>query len=994
MSKRIRIAIAQIHSVPAYASRVHNYREEPAPALPEPDRFPGFLGDLAGKRGVPGLARVVGAAHQQDLDSKLRSILLHCGSLRPHVVFFPEYSIGQLEIPLLAEAARAHGFVVVAGSHVVRTTRSALDAYRKSPLKDIATQPAEFAGKAVSPILFPDGSAQVRFKTVRSKWEPDLVLHAGPQAPVSVLVPGSTVQIDLRICIEAPAVLQPGYDLIGVVASSPTTKPFDDLFALSLWSEVAGVLCNDASFGRSAVRVVRQLVAPDFKELLELPAHDEALLVVDIDLDEQRLKRESIVEPTPFAIVARAPLLYEAIPEHAEVGDWIAAVREGKRALAPEEVKRYASRRRLPESLRQQLKLLSQILSNRGDPTADEGFLVDAVRIGRQTPPFSSRCVQALEHAQHAVAALLVGGDNDPALSKAISRMGAALQQWKGKQPVLAEALPPLSDAAVDRESPLQDRQEERATLVEFLRREHLVVLEGLPGIGKKRLAAAVVAEVAPKALVLEKHCAAGVPADQLVEELVEEIGIDLDSLSTMSPATRARVSRIIILHNADAVLEEDGGGAFTEFVRRLAGTGVRVLALSARQLRGIPGARRYLGRLPEEDLERILRFWCETYGVQAPPGLARKLHGYPLAARFAAVALREGRQAGVDHVRFVRELRSEIVRVLLADIQLPDDEERALRALCIFRRPVHHAVLEMLPIDDLADMVERLEERLLIERMGDQIFVTPLIRDFAEEEWLRAGGYGAFHSAAADFYRGQAAVGSLVGRLEAREEAIYHLAAAGRFKEARELGVSWEAEARAAMRDLARRRQYQECLVVCEQLVSSKGYSAEVGGYVALSYAKLKKYPDARAEIEKLRRFGAVAGRTLTAVGEALVIGGAFTEGMPLLEEAAQTNPEDAYVRAAIADALLDRNQPERAEEFIEEALRLDARNFRALEVASRIARSRNRPEDALKLAKRARRIQPTRAQRVIEKAMAALRRKYGENIPPAVLADDEEWA
>ncbi len=987
ISPRCRIGLVQLATIPAYVTPKVEWLREPAPPLDE--KTQPYLAGIKNKPGIQGLRDAIYETYGQDLFSKLRLILQAVASHHVDLLVFPEYSIPLSALKQLSRWARENSSTIIAGSHTVVITPTALKEYADCGLRAVQESPNDFARKALSPIFFADGRTDFRLKVTRSKWEPDLLLGEADQEPFTITLQGQEISVQLLICIDALrlGMVGRGAKLLAVCALSPQIEPFQTLFTQALINEVPGVIANSAVYGGSQFSLTGPSTASDFAELLKVGTSDEVLLIADVELGRQFQKRRSVDSEPSWKLVARKPLLYRAVSSHARLSDLLESARANTTLQVPLSVlNEFALDPHLPKAMRQQLEMFIGA-SQEGAITPAEGqLLLDAISIPEVILPFWNRCRQGLEESNRQIATLLPDYPDDGSLTDALQTVSYGMRHAKGRLLPLTVQPSPLREGSAQAPHLFVNREDEVGRLSRRLLKDPVTLVTGLAGIGKKTLVQKVIDELFPRYHKKAIHCVDGMTPSELLEALAAAL-LAPERLKKLDAASKVRECHILVVHDLDLV-DFRGSGLvdLVQYWELLHGTAIRIVFLASRNISELDIASLSLGPLNDDDTRRIFDYYCRLFGVSAigQSDIVAHLWGYPLAARTAATLLREGGGETFAKLRFLKKLRSEVAKILFRGLSLSGEERKALEALSIFRRPVEAELVERLGIQD---SIDGLESRFILSREDGRIFVIPLVREVAIEDWIKQGAATAYHRIAANHFKDQIASSDSIRRFEATDEAVYHFSSIGDFVTARSLGGDWFQRARSASRDLYRRRGYKESAAICEKALETTPTDRDFLVRLVMCSSKLRRWPRGKACIERLRSLGSVPAKALTSYGEALARAGIRQEGKAYLEECLEQHPGDPYALAVLANVHLDEGNLALARNLADEALEGDALCVRALEVASIISRSEGNNERAYELAYRLMGIDPQRGERIFQKARSALVKKYGGGVPGDLL-------
>jgi hypothetical protein len=975
--RKLRLALAQISSLPAYSTLVSDYTQEPSPPpgeTPQP-----ILAPLVGQPRFAQLARTLGDAHLSDLRLKALHIIQAVEPFKPHLLCFPEYSIPRALLGFIAEQSKRTGITIVAGSHLVQTSEAALEEYRNAGFVFIAKAPAEFTRKALCPVFFPNSNISFWLKRHPSKWEPDLVLADDPHAPLVVGIDGTSTNVDLRICIDALAGSGlENADAMIAIARSPSKSPFGTLFHHLTFTEVPCALVNAAEYGGTSIYVNSSMPRDDLQALSRIDSPDEAVLIADLHLDEQHARRGSTVTTRPATLHARMPLLFFAARDHAVAFDAVYSLTMTNVAEVFEKVVRL---KEAPAVLHENLRTLKQSF-DLGTLTAQElGVLGQAIAIPQTVLPFANRCSQALTRVMQVVAQALAERPDLRTLPVAISAAGEAQKVYQKQQFRLSQAPPELEP--FEKTPPFYDREDEQGKLRILLERSNVLVVAGLRGVGKRAFLERVLKEVFPRTRPVEISLVSEMTARRFVQHLESVLDLAFDVLKGATEARKRDLANVVIVRDT-AHAFANVASALPEIVAALEGTRINVLIATSHapaQL-AVPVLR--LGTLAPADAQRLYSYWCNAAGVDEHQIVLRTTYGHPLAIRLAVQRQQEGDASFVGTLRFLTKFREEVFEILLSGTKLTEAERRTLGYLSVFRRPCPPSLVSGSAHVESAALAS-LEERMLIEHTDEGVSVFSVVNDYIRHEEKDSGHAAAYHTIAAKWYEARIKDAQGYERLLAREEAVYHYTNCGDLQRARELGADWMPEARSAVLNLYRNRDYTRCLSVCEAIISVRPES-DVLARSAVCNIRLSRWEPGQARMKEALAMGNVPSSLLVSYGEVV----AQKLGDPSwLEKAVEAFPDNAYAFAALSDSFFSKGRVDDAWRAAMESLDVDPECARGLEMASRIARSRRDYKTSYDYAIRAMAVNPAKAADNLRKVIADLRKEMNGRLPEWVDKD-----
>ncbi|HYB61438.1 MAG TPA: hypothetical protein VEH50_08160, partial [Methylomirabilota bacterium] len=354
--RKIRVAAVQVDYQPSYLGRSFSYLHEPA-LLQEAENGLAALVEFSGIALERALIKQIWV---DNICRKLEAILYFCAVHETDLVVFPEYSLPIEALPWCAQSARERRMVIVGGSHTVLGDEESRRIYEQAGLGNLNLSPADPESdirKSICPIFIPDSAPTVIEKNARSVWESDMA-GGRPAKTLEISIRGTKFRLAVLLCIDALDVSQLAQlysgkntpELLIVPSLSQSTAPFEHVLQLFLMNEVPSIYANGAITGGSRV-FARSGTAttswPAEKEGTEpLTREVEAVVIADIDFDEQMEVRRTIKPHLGMRVRSLAPLLYTS---HSDLCQTFSGLR--KRCFAPRLDK-------LPSDARDQLSML------------------------------------------------------------------------------------------------------------------------------------------------------------------------------------------------------------------------------------------------------------------------------------------------------------------------------------------------------------------------------------------------------------------------------------------------------------------------------------------------------------------------------------------------------------------------------------------------------------------------------------------------------------
>lgn len=575
-----RIALAQLSFNPAYLDESGvSYLHEPV--FPGDDEH-GFH-KLAGLQEVHELRTRIATAFIDHMSHKIGTVIRFAAREKVQLMVLPEYSVPVELLEECMKLSREHNMVIIAGSHIA--TRPAINEH--SRLGIAASGEGSRLGRAVCPVLLPNGQSHLFEKINRSKWESSL--PAGVRSgPVSVQLGKEPIQIEVLICLDAlqePAGrkasrMKSSPSLVAMPSLTPSVDLFYKRCELLLASGKVTLFANIADFGGSRVftraeRAKGWLVISDGVDSIQ--KHCEAVVILDADLSSQFEVRKSTSEHFPVRDVSVVPLLYS---RHSEVcKEFLSLVQalEGQFDAdsmgLPEKLKRFIAidYRLFPRIMQEKLKhfLANVVEPGLADHTAWRESLTP-VAIETTTSTDSLRwdlCGKAIELVNEltlsgrypektdlfmATYKYLVNRRNELR-----TRMEPSPPNAGGLAVVSSEEPPVLAAGVAPFEPPFYDREPILSAIQRFIDStdKACLIVAGMRGIGKTAIGREVFKKVVPPTWKrMRIPLTEGASYPRLLAELAHLSGLRLPGESVLdSPAKQIDLAQNVLLNFSHA---------------------------------------------------------------------------------------------------------------------------------------------------------------------------------------------------------------------------------------------------------------------------------------------------------------------------------------------------------------------------------------------------------------------------------------------------------
>jgi len=1004
--RRIRVAAVQLDYQPAYLGRSFSYLREPT-IIEETENG---LSALVEFSDIKETRESIKAAWVDHLHRKIDSILYFCGVREADLVVFPEYSIPVEVLRLCHSSAENRRMVVVAGSHTVVGDEESREIYEGIGLGNLNLRPADPDSdirKSVCPIFIPGSRPVIVEKRSKSVWETDMT--SGRAASTFGLnIRGTTYKVAILLCIDA---LQldglAGYagetrpELLIVPSLSRSTGPFENVSQLSALNEIPSVYVNGSQTGGSRVLAKSGTAThswPMEKDGVKLGESTEAIVIAEIDFNEQVEVRRTVRPHLGMKVVSYAPLLY--VSDSDLCRSFIALRQKCSDPRA----------NRLPDEVREQLSMLSKT-----DPllfphllqtkirllldSAQSGSLrAEDIKMFLETADVPAETCSTFVLRQLLIQDALnkvVGLVNLPGSVREQDRIFKVvknLSRGRVELPPTIGTIPlsGLSDSGLvssfKRKTKERDAGSEsvaffdREQTLNLIRRfvnagdQRAYFVQGMKGIGKSALVRRVFVDVLPRWRRLWVQVTEGISYGQLIAQCASNLDIPVNEIpggaeaKELAEAVMTRLDSLeataLVLDDCDNLLgptgdfsDEETKRFVVDLVSKPSRRNAKVFLLSNASL-PLPevsqaaAMHRQLRGLEPQDARNLLDYWIriqreEMRGqpIDIPEKLVSFLQGHPLAIRIAArlCATYTPDQLIGDLVIF-RKLREAIVEVLLDRVILTDSQRALLEFASVFRSGITLELFRKWGGDAALIELDSLLARFLLELSGDEYWMHPAIAHYFYEQ-IDAKRCRTYHMIAAEYYL------RAYGRSQPKNigvliEAIYHVAASGDIEQAKSLGIHKE-QLRALARAAYARRDWEDSLRYYEAISRIDPKDLDGLAHMALGLGRLAQWAEADAYFDRAVKIKE-AYWIYQSYGAIKVNAGLLIEGEKLLMRALDLNGRDSATLAGLATLRLHQGREYEAEKHFKEALELNPENSYALSHYSRFLIARGRKREA----------------------------------------------
>jgi tetratricopeptide (TPR) repeat protein len=517
------------------------------------------------------------------------------------------------------------------------------------------------------------------------------------------------------------------------------------------------------------------------------------------------------------------------------------------------------------------------------------------------------------------------------------------------------------------------DRHEEqrRIELATDSQEAHIILLQGLPGIGKRTLLSRALETLFSRPDLRAVTVRPGTEWVELALQLCAFAGISPPEDGTNQTDVEKRlIEAIETLHSSGVILvfyeiqywlDEEGVplpllvkllewfSADKAFASRpVFMTSTRIPALYFEQKKKIQTIR--IQGIADEHLTALIRHWVaiEKGLVDIEQAklntLSSELYGYPLAARFAASLISHyGLDALLEHPLEMRELRIDIAKDLMTYARVSDDGVCILQALSALDAPIPNKyVAEALNLspEQFRESIESALSFGFLDTDGVFLSIHPLVRDFYWRALAHNPDYLNITKRLAQEslkYLETLKVGSI--DYSVLLPTVFRLLAmSGQIKRARELRSDLLGTLLEAAIQLYHRRAYEEALNYVELVLEGNRDNWDARLYKARCLSRLGKPRAAQPILEEMRKERSYSVRVLHESGRAAMAEQQWETALDWFAKALAERPDDLPSLRDSAECYLRLKDLKNAEGFVKVALEIEPRNAYLLATESRV--------------------------------------------------------
>jgi len=820
----------------------------------------------------------------------------------PDIVVFPEGAIPDVMLQDIRDTAIKAQMTIFAGTHTLRLTRDWQRRYKRLGLDNRTKKVWEknlSHGDSLLPIFHRNKSF------FRRKSSPSIFEFTDGQL-LQVTVPSieiltlqeenGALNVLPLICSEA---LQrhsekDDFQIAAICAYDRNPRGFDHLISHYVDNQKVVALANDGFFGGSGVflPVDKRNSAWWWSETVRgrLPEGD-GIITIEVDLDTVAPQVGVVNPKIGGTLKAISAVTYEYNPNAGfNASEEIVKLKETKDNTTQAQVIGQLLERDLPAIQRMKLSHLHRLAKNQ---TADKNAW--AV-FGRDCQVASSGGLRQLQDklaktcADRLTKIIYVGEIEDEAILGHISRyIGMCYKRGRANQKALSN-----TSTRSERVNAIVGRQDEFRDLISFLNDESLVIyqISGINAVGKTSVVQTAIEQSGHRNVFSIKLVKASTPGF-IWASLIVQLGYALHearafSIEKVRPllADRLPHNSVLVIENAHHCLEHHTWRdarfpeLFMELSKLISEFNCKMVIETAANIHldFVPTNTWKLYRLRGlKDTEGVNLLMQQLrrvglnprhYSTQQCLEVVKKLGGHPGAIILASEYIEQSTMSNVlGDIQKRKGSYLEIVRRIIKELYLTEEESLAIALLSLARRPVPtQVVVQAAKFDDLA-VFRDLYQAALIERYeNDHIMVAELLRNFADLPPLNPDQERDFHEAAAKAFASLATTADSVQQIEWAVESKYHAFACGKPSLASQV-IELIDGSLAAAKELTQRKEYEEAKTIIEGVLKVDR-EAETLELAAQIYANLGECDSALTLAKEVTREPGEGSWIFTEVG------------------------------------------------------------------------------------------------------------------------------
>ncbi len=852
---RIQIAVCQLECHPALRVSDIDYLREPF--------MPQSTTDMSlskAARASLDVAKLQSLCKEQYLEwhsKRLKTILdfLANEEKPPDIVVFPEGAIPDVILPDIRDAAIKAHMTIFAGTHTPRLIKGWQRTYKRLGL-DTHTKKAWEKdlphGKSLLPI-FHGNKSFFRRKSSPSIFEfTDGQLSHDKVPDIDIVtLPSENGDLNVLplICSEALQrhEAKDDFQIVVICAHNAKSSMFDSLINHYVDNQKVVILANDGSFGGSGIflPVDKRINTWWWSDTVKgrLPKGD-GIIKVEVDLDAVAPQVGVANPKIGGALKGVIAITYEH--------DSKAGFRASREIAGPIKTKDYTIQaevigqlleRDLPVIQRIKLSQLHRLAKNQ---TADEN---EWAVFGRDCQVANLGSLRQLQQKLAKTCAdrfseiISAGVIDDEAI---LGRISKYIGMCRKRGPVNQKALTNTFTMSASVNA-IVGRQDEIRGLTSFLNDKSFVIyqISGMNAIGKTSVVQTAIEQTGHQNVFSIKLVKASTPGF-IWASLIAQLGYAPHearafSIEKVRPLLVDHLPRnsVLVIENAHHCLEHRTWRdsrfpelfkglyeLFREFNCKLVIETAVKLKLDFVEPNSLKLCR--LSGLKDIDGTNLLRQQLrrvslnpQNYSPHQYLEVVKKLGAHPGAIILASEYIEQVTMSKVlEDIHKRKGSYSAIVRRIIKELNLTEDESLVIALLSLARRPVpSQVVVQAAKFDDLA-VLSDLYQAALIERYeNDHIMVAELLRNFADLPPLNPDQERDFHQAAAKAFDSLATSTDSVQQIEWAVESKYHAFACGKPSLASQV-IELIDGSLAAAKEFTQRQKYEEAKIIIESVL------------------------------------------------------------------------------------------------------------------------------------------------------------------------------
>ncbi|MFW6030036.1 MAG: AAA family ATPase, partial [Halanaerobiales bacterium] len=793
-------------------------------------------------------------------------------------------------------------------------------------------------------------------------------------------------------------------DLIVIPSWSPKTEPFKELGLISGLNEKVVVYCNAALYGNSFIAAQVDNRSLDYHMISggtkPLLPKEEAILVVDIDLDEQHISRGTTKPRSPMKILNYDSLVYMSDDIQREVNNIKDNLKKGDVLDFIDNYKQVISKQYI-----EKLKILIKGIENTSLRPSDIKYLLSFCPI-KDIPPLLKLELDLITYTIEELTKLLIEGKHDDVgnIGKYLGILG---KHQKINQSLLPDIYITLStdkdgekaNYSSTRTSRLQEelgsfqnRGQDLNYIRDFIedKENRFLSIYGVRGIGKTTLISQAFIKMFPDIDIYKLELSPGSGLTKLLAEMTRilNIKIDKEDLLKVTDELLVKITNkwdelpkaCFVIDNWNYLLDFKGNlpdnllkwlYSFNQSEKEM----VNKIILLSEQSTNMPLDIRQKsltlkGFQDPTYTERLFDYWLranniDPSNVNLPPKLIKVLDGHPLAIKIAAELSKYYTPVDIlNDVSIYEKFQRSLIDYLFERIHLDEDEENFMKFVSIFRVPVSLDAFRIYAGDDIIIVLKNLIDKFLIELTDNKYKIHPTVRSFFYRKLDKEHKY-RYHKMASEYFSRW--IEDFHENPSYCAEAFHHAVSSNQLDKMRDLYQLFHTELRPIAQEAYSERSIEKALKLYNLIYKIENDDYDALFHISLCEARLGYWDTSDRHFNKALEMAQNDGRKpwwmMNGYANILINDRQFGEAESMLMQALDLTEKDkdkSSIYNGLAKLRLKQGHTNKAEEFYLKGLEYNDRDIYLLGSFISFLYYEKRYPDAIKYIKKALEISP----------------------------------